>query len=172
MDVGSQYYGSYGWCWTDKATTTWGICDESCPMVGHLHNLDQKIDKLNATVHKHHKDLVGSMKKLAKEAGVSPKVVEEAEEPKKEPAKKADVTKKPKKPEDAKKEKAEEAKKEKAAEAKDAKEEKAQDAEEKKMEKEAEAEDAKEEKAEDAKKKQEQAKKEKAAEAKDAKEEK
>merc|ERR1711871_1175808 len=121
-------------------TTTWGICDESCPMVGHLHNLDQKIDKLNTTVHKHHKDLVGSMKKLAKEAGISPKVVEEAEEPKKEPAKKADVTKKPKKPEDAKKKKAadvkkepkkpEDAKKEKAAEAKDAKEEKAQDAEE------------------------------------------
>merc|ERR1711985_198173 len=125
MDVGSQYYGSYGWCWTDKATTTWGICDESCPMVGHLHNLDQKIDTLNATVHKHHKDLVGSMKKLAKEAGVSPKVVEEAEEPKKEPAKKADVKKEPKKPEDAKKKK--------AAEAKDGKEEKAQDAEEKKM---------------------------------------
>jgi hypothetical protein len=39
-------FGSYGWCYTDEAASTWGSCSEGCPLQGSANVLGKKLDKV------------------------------------------------------------------------------------------------------------------------------
>lgn len=50
-------YGTYGWCYTDDARSSWGACSENCPLQGQAQILGGKIDevleKLDKAAEKH-----------------------------------------------------------------------------------------------------------------------
>eukprot|EP00927_Polykrikos_kofoidii_P082761 TRINITY_DN8310_c0_g1_i2.p1 TRINITY_DN8310_c0_g1~~TRINITY_DN8310_c0_g1_i2.p1 ORF type:complete len:413 (+),score=77.70 TRINITY_DN8310_c0_g1_i2:90-1328(+) len=39
-------YGSFGWCYTSKGSTSWGSCSESCPLYGPFKILGTKVDEI------------------------------------------------------------------------------------------------------------------------------
>lgn len=41
-------YGSFGWCWTDFAVSSWGSCAEGCPLAGHAKILGKKLDRVQS----------------------------------------------------------------------------------------------------------------------------
>jgi hypothetical protein len=45
-------YGTNGWCWTAEDRTTWGSCNEFCPLWGPAGVLEKRIDKMNVAVDK------------------------------------------------------------------------------------------------------------------------
>lgn len=39
-------FGSFGWCYTSKDKSSWGSCDESCPLAGPFKILGTKVDEV------------------------------------------------------------------------------------------------------------------------------
>jgi hypothetical protein len=60
MDIS---YGSYGWCYTNKARTEWGSCSEKCPLSGQAALLERRINAMDGLVAK----LVTKIKKRTKD---------------------------------------------------------------------------------------------------------
>lgn len=41
-------YGTFGWCYTAKDKSAWGICSNSCPLSGPAHVLERRIDEMES----------------------------------------------------------------------------------------------------------------------------
>jgi hypothetical protein len=71
-------YGTNGWCWTSEDRTTWGSCNEYCPLWGAAGVLEKRIDKMGLAVTNLLKKIrkkkdCGDSKKEKKEDGDSKK---------------------------------------------------------------------------------------------------
>lgn len=60
---GNDDWGSFGWCWTDEAHSTWGSCSADCPLAGAPKLLGTQVDRVGSKLDRLKAELLARMEK-------------------------------------------------------------------------------------------------------------